>query len=184
MLLQGRHCKRGCWILHESKTNIQKGLNDLAWLDVQRWVGDERNIYWWQGKARFYYILSLTWVIEDDMIGFNKQKWSHAIPNLTKRVVLKQIASMYDPLGLFSPVTLQGKIFLQALWNKKLAWDESLPVKTGFAPGFFFFRHQFRQFDFFDANFFKFGPFIASHINLMMKVISCNLSTWGCFIDF
>ena len=42
---------------------------------------------------------------------------------------------------------------------------------------FFFFRHHFRQFDFFGANFFKFGPFIASHINLMMKVISCNLST-------
>ena len=49
---------------------------------------------------------------------------------------------------------------------------------------FFFFRHHFRQFDFFGVSFFKFGPFIASHINLMMKVISCNLSTWGCFIDF
>ena len=38
-------------------------------------------------------ILGLTWVIEDDMIGLNKQKRRHAIPSLTKRVVLKQIAS-------------------------------------------------------------------------------------------
>ena len=31
----------------------------------------------------------------------------------------------------------------------------------------------------------QFGQFIAtSHINPMMKVISCSLSTWGCFIDF
>ena len=36
---------------------------------------------------------------------------------------------MYDLLGLFSPVTLQGKIFLQALWNKRLEWDEPLPVQ-------------------------------------------------------
>ena len=54
-------------------------------------------------------ILGLTWVIEDDMIGISKQKRSHAMPNLTKKIVLIQIASVYDPLGLFSPVTLQGK---------------------------------------------------------------------------
>ena len=36
---------------------------------------------------------------------------------------------MYDPLGLFSPVTLQGKLFLQKLWNKKLSWDEHLSPK-------------------------------------------------------
>ena len=39
----------------------------------------------------------------------------------------------------------------------------------GSRQDFFFFRHHFRQFDFFGANFFKFGPFIASHINLMIK---------------
>ena len=39
---------------------------------------------------------------------------------------MKRLASLYDPLGLFSPVTLQGKIFLQSMWNKKIAWDEPL----------------------------------------------------------
>ena len=73
-------------------------------------------------------ILGLTWVIEDDMIGLNKQKQSHhARSNST--TVLKQISSVYDLLGLLSTVTLQGKIFLQALWNKKLPWDEPLPVQ-------------------------------------------------------
>ena len=36
---------------------------------------------------------------------------------------------MYDPLGLFCPVTLQGKLFLQELWNKKLSWDDKLSSK-------------------------------------------------------
>ena len=45
---------------------------------------------------------------------------------ITKRAVLKQIASAFDPLGLFSPVILRGKIFLQHLWNQNLSWDETL----------------------------------------------------------
>ena len=45
---------------------------------------------------------------------------------LTKREVLKQIATVFDPLGIFSPITLKGKLFLQDLWIKILDWDESL----------------------------------------------------------
>ena len=31
---------------------------------------------------------------------------------------------MLDPLGLFSPVLLRGKLFLQTLWNRSLEWDD------------------------------------------------------------
>ena len=48
---------------------------------------------------------------------------------LSKRTVLSDGASIYDPLGLFSPVTLHGKLFLQTLWNKKLSWDQHLLEK-------------------------------------------------------
>ena len=39
---------------------------------------------------------------------------------------MKEIASAFDPLGLYSPVILRGKIFLQMLWNKNMSWDETL----------------------------------------------------------
>ena len=45
---------------------------------------------------------------------------------LTKRTVLKQIASAFDPLGLFSLVILKGKRFIQTLWNQNMPWDETL----------------------------------------------------------
>ena len=73
-------------------------------------------------------ILGLTWYVESDMLCLGKPK--PILPNqtLTKRNVLKRLASVYDPLGLFSPVTLQGKILLQSLWNKKISWDEQVPI--------------------------------------------------------
>ena len=46
-------------------------------------------------------ILGLTRDIESDMIDFNKQIQSQVTAKLTKREVLKQISSVYGPLGLF-----------------------------------------------------------------------------------
>ena len=40
--------------------------------------------------------------------------------------MLKSIATVFDPLGLFTPATLQGKLFLQDLRASKKEWDEKL----------------------------------------------------------
>lgn len=45
----------------------------------------------------------------------------------TKRGVLKFLASIYDPLGFISPVTLVGKILYRDICDRKLGWDEPLP---------------------------------------------------------
>ena len=69
-------------------------------------------------------VLGLTWSVKDDRLGLNSQIRDENI--LSKRTVLRQIASIYDPLGLYSPVTLRGKLFLQDLWNQRIAWDKHL----------------------------------------------------------
>ena len=45
----------------------------------------------------------------------------------TKRKILSQIHKIFDPLSLFIPVTLRGKLMLRELWIKKLDWDEIVP---------------------------------------------------------
>ncbi|EYC36563.1 hypothetical protein Y032_0883g2850 [Ancylostoma ceylanicum] len=45
----------------------------------------------------------------------------------TKGKVLKEVASIYDPLGWTSPTTLISKTFLQSLWKIELRWDDTLP---------------------------------------------------------
>ena len=44
--------------------------------------------------------------------------------------MLKSIATVFYPLGVFTPATLQGKLFLQDLWVSKKEWDEKLDEIT------------------------------------------------------
>ena len=49
--------------------------------------------------------------------------------SITKRSVLAYISRVFDPLGLYVPVTVRGKIFIQKLWKAKLCWDDRLPLE-------------------------------------------------------
>jgi len=48
---------------------------------------------------------------------------------MTKRSLLSDINSVYDPIGLTSPVLILGKIFIQQLWGMKMSWDDILPIE-------------------------------------------------------
>ena len=74
-------------------------------------------------------VLGLVWLINDDILSLSKILSIQQEPTLTKRIVLKQIASVFNPLGLFSPVILQEKLLLQTLWNRKISWDQLVPLE-------------------------------------------------------
>ena len=49
--------------------------------------------------------------------------------DLTKRMILSQVNSIYDPLGLAGPFTVRAKIMMRQLWARelKIDWDDPLP---------------------------------------------------------
>lgn len=47
---------------------------------------------------------------------------------ITKRSVSSDVARIFDPLGIFGPITVTAKIFMQKLWQLKLSWDEEVPA--------------------------------------------------------
>ena len=51
----------------------------------------------------------------------NKASWK-----FSKRNTLALISSLFDPLGLLSPLSIRGRIFMQSLWKIKVNWDEPL----------------------------------------------------------
>ena len=42
------------------------------------------------------------------------------------RLLVSDIAKVYDMLGWFSPSIIKAKILLQRLWEQKVGWDESV----------------------------------------------------------
>ena len=48
---------------------------------------------------------------------------------LTKRTILSQVNSIYDPLGLAGPFTVRAKMMMRQIWasNKELGWDDPIP---------------------------------------------------------
>ena len=54
---------------------------------------------------------------------------SKLTPPLTRRMILSQVNSMYDPLGLAGPFTVWAKILMRHLWanSEKVDWDDRIP---------------------------------------------------------
>ena len=51
----------------------------------------------------------------------------------TKRTILAQTSKIFDPLSLFLPVTIRGRLLMRSLWKLKVDWDEIVPpemIKT------------------------------------------------------
>lgn len=46
---------------------------------------------------------------------------------LTKRNILRKIATIFDPLGFISPFIVRGKVLLQELWVAGVDWDDPVP---------------------------------------------------------
>jgi hypothetical protein len=71
--------------------------------------------------------LGLLWNAKDDSLQFTSQVDPKTAHGSTKRSILSQIARLFDPLGLVSPIVIRAKIILQELWKTKLDWDDQLP---------------------------------------------------------
>ena len=46
----------------------------------------------------------------------------------SKRDLLSMIASIYDPLGILSPITIKGRIILQECCKRDLDWDDTIDI--------------------------------------------------------
>ena len=49
------------------------------------------------------------------------------LTNVTKRLLVSDIAKTFDVLGWFSPAIVKVKILLQRLWELKVDWDDPVP---------------------------------------------------------
>ena len=71
-------------------------------------------------------ILGLGWNKRNDKLSVvtPTSKKNH---QLTKRNILSELASVYDPTGLISPAHLIGKILYREICESRILWDEAVP---------------------------------------------------------
>ena len=68
-------------------------------------------------------------VKDSNLLGgffFFQHQIQQNLTNLTNRVLLNIISSIYDPLGFTSPVVLKRRQLLQHLCNQNVQWDETV----------------------------------------------------------
>ena len=47
---------------------------------------------------------------------------------ITQRVILSQVSSVFDPIGLIAPYTVSARLLLKEIWRlKRQQWDDELP---------------------------------------------------------
>ena len=71
-------------------------------------------------KAGEMKMLGMAWNKIDDTFGIT---FPEPFEQVTKRGILRSLASVFDPLGLVSPVTLTGKFIYQDACDQTLPWD-------------------------------------------------------------
>ncbi|XP_077260841.1 uncharacterized protein LOC143896723 [Temnothorax americanus] len=71
--------------------------------------------------------LGVVWNLSKDVFLYRISIKASATQSHTKRSILSQIAQIFDPLGLLSPVIITAKILMQRLWKMKIDWNETLP---------------------------------------------------------
>ena len=74
-------------------------------------------------KPREMKALGLKWDKQSDTLKVSFP--SETVP-ATKRGILRKLAKIYDPLGLVSPLTLEGKLIYRDVCDAKVLWDAGL----------------------------------------------------------
>ena len=100
------------------QTFYEAGMNLMEWKSNNKQVMDLM-LEKYMANETCMKMLGQNWDSEADTLSVKPVKMLE-MSFVTKRTVLKQVAKLFDPLGMFAPVTLKGKLFLQKLWVKQL----------------------------------------------------------------
>ena len=88
---------------------------------------DQEPIQEIKGEEAFTKVLGLEWDSELDAFHPTVTNRMLLIKGTTKRLLLSNIARVYDVLCRCSPSVIKLKILMQRLWEEELGWDDDVP---------------------------------------------------------
>jgi ribonuclease HI len=111
-----------------------KSMFNDASMNLREWVSNSTTVNEFipekdRSDVRSTKVLGHIWNIENDTLSLKPTKVSNVPERPTKRSTLKEIAEVFDSLGLLAPLLIRGKFILQDLWRKHLDWDDEIDDK-------------------------------------------------------
>jgi len=91
-----------------------RSVRDLA---KQHNVADEKDIV---------KVLGLNWSIKHDQLLLCSKPEAPTVTLVTKHKILRYPSSIFDPLGLVTPMIFTAKLLLQELLQDNVSWDTEL----------------------------------------------------------
>ena len=70
-------------------------------------------------------LLGYNYIVATDQISLRNHSLNRAAS--TRRQVLSAIAEIFDPLGIATPLSINAKLLMRAIVERKLKWDQKLP---------------------------------------------------------
>jgi len=86
-----------------------------------------------QGVESQTQVLGISWSTNAHCLYIYADEFTNKLKDgpTTKKNLLQTTANFYFPLGLYSPVSLLGKILFQDTWCRGINWDELLRTDIG-----------------------------------------------------
>ncbi|XP_055614900.1 uncharacterized protein LOC129761210 [Toxorhynchites rutilus septentrionalis] len=123
-----------------------KNIHSSAGFDMCNWVSNSSEVllrlgepvvqspreFVCEDETKWEQVLGITWDPIRDVLSFSTNLRAELIPYVvgkqrpTKRIALRIIMSLFDPLGLLAPFTIHGRMLVQDLWRSGLQWDEEM----------------------------------------------------------
>ena len=124
----------GCKVIRETRSALMKGSFNLTQIYSNSSVINESIEPACRADAVKDLDLNVTskclgikWDIQADQFIYQFRLMCPGGSRVTRRSVLSQVSSMYDPLGLTSCVQIRGRLLFQELTRLKLPWDDVIP---------------------------------------------------------
>ena len=113
--------------LKRSGSTLKKWARDCSEVLQRIPVEDRSEANEFTLNAESFPILGLEWIIDKDCLQVCRGPSKECPQDITQRVVLSFVSSVFDPMGIFAPFTMRMRILLKSIWIRfGQSWDEKI----------------------------------------------------------
>ena len=112
-----------------------KAIFNSAGMNLREWLSNSNEVMKSipdvdRSKSKTVKVLGIEWDSQSDVMRFHLDQISIP-PSFTRRSMMRQVSTTFDPLGLLAPITLPLKLFMQKITTNGMTSFQKSPKQPG-----------------------------------------------------